>query len=80
VHKLSLLRRRVLVKYWSSELTRTCLRVPAATTFFSRTHPGVLPTDEARRKRVRACVDVSLSFVLSVDNEREWFAEPEIML
>jgi hypothetical protein len=43
------------------------------------TDPGVLPTEEARRKRARGCVDASLSFILSVDNEWEWFAEPEIM-
>ena len=41
--------------------------------------PGVLPTEEARRKRARACVDASLSFVLSIDDDWEWFAEPEIM-
>jgi hypothetical protein len=43
------------------------------------TDPGVLPSEEARRKRARACVDASLSFVLSIDDEWEWFAEPEIM-
>lgn len=43
------------------------------------TDPGVLPTEEARRKRARACVDASLSFVLSIDDDWEWFAEPEIM-
>lgn len=43
------------------------------------TDPGVLPTEEARRKRARACVDASLSFVISIDDEWAWFAEPEIM-
>ncbi len=43
------------------------------------TDPGVLPTEDARRKRARACVDASLSFVLSIDDDWEWFAEPEIM-
>ena len=43
------------------------------------TDPGILPTEDARRKRARACVDAALSLVLSVEHEWEWFAESEIM-
>ena len=43
------------------------------------TDPGILPTEDARRKRARACVDAALSLVLSMEHEWEWFAESEIM-
>ncbi|KAI9443588.1 hypothetical protein H4582DRAFT_1208323 [Lactarius indigo] len=45
------------------------------------TSPGVLPTEEMRRRRARACVDASMSFVLSIDTDDdwEWFVQPEIM-
>ncbi|KAI0049017.1 hypothetical protein FA95DRAFT_1557285 [Auriscalpium vulgare] len=42
------------------------------------TDPGIL-TDDARRKRARACIDAALSLVLSMEGEWEWFAEAEIM-
>jgi len=43
------------------------------------TDPGILPTEDARRKRAHACVDAALSLVLSMEHEWEWFAESEIM-
>ncbi|KAI0261952.1 hypothetical protein BC834DRAFT_1043705 [Gloeopeniophorella convolvens] len=43
------------------------------------TDPGILPTEDARRKRARACVDAALSLVLSMEHEWEWFAETEIL-
>ncbi|KAI0058992.1 hypothetical protein BV25DRAFT_1901867 [Artomyces pyxidatus] len=44
------------------------------------TDPGILPTEDARRKRARACIDAALSLVLSMDNgDWEWFAEADIM-
>ncbi|KAH9967794.1 hypothetical protein BJV74DRAFT_799460 [Russula compacta] len=42
--------------------------------------PGILPTNDARRKRARACVDATLSLVLSMDHEWEWWAESERMV
>lgn len=47
--------------------------------FKTCTDPGSLPTEDARRKRARACVDAALSLVLSMELEWEWFAESEIM-
>ena len=41
------------------------------------TDPGILPTEDARRKRAHACVDASLSLVLSMEHDWEWFAETE---
>ena len=43
------------------------------------TDPGILPTEDARRKRAHACVDAALSLVLSMEHEWEWFAESETM-
>jgi Family of unknown function (DUF6535) len=43
------------------------------------TDPGILPTEDARRKRAHACVDAALSLVLSMEHDWEWFAEPETM-
>ena len=43
------------------------------------TDPGILPTEDARRKRAHACVDASLSLVLSMEHDWEWFAETEIV-
>ncbi|KAH9057605.1 hypothetical protein EDB87DRAFT_1017020 [Lactarius vividus] len=43
------------------------------------TDPGILPTEDARRKRARACVDAALSLVLSTEYDWEWSAEPEIL-
>ncbi|KAI0263245.1 hypothetical protein BC834DRAFT_1042990 [Gloeopeniophorella convolvens] len=48
--------------------------------FKTCTDPGILPTEEERRKRARACVDAALSLVLSMeDHNWDWFAEPEIV-
>ena len=43
------------------------------------TDPGILPTEDARRKRAHACVDASLSLVLSMEHDWEWFAESETL-
>jgi Family of unknown function (DUF6535) len=43
------------------------------------TDPGILPTEDARRKRAHACVDAALSLVLSMEHDWEWFAESETM-
>ncbi|KAH9052049.1 hypothetical protein EDB83DRAFT_2521913 [Lactarius deliciosus] len=43
------------------------------------TDPSILPTEDARRKRARACVDAALSLVLSMEHDWEWSTEPEIL-
>ncbi|KAI9461309.1 hypothetical protein BJY52DRAFT_220923 [Lactarius psammicola] len=43
------------------------------------TDPGIMPSENERRKRARACVDASLCFVISIDRDWEWFEEPEVM-
>ncbi|KAI0265689.1 hypothetical protein BC834DRAFT_843543 [Gloeopeniophorella convolvens] len=62
---------KALIETWKDDMEGIII--------FTCTDPGLLPTEEARRKRARACIDAALSFVLSMDDEWEWFTEPEIM-